>query len=661
MALTTMYAAQTNSPTTTLASAAGAADTSLIVTSAAVLPSTTPFELSLGIGEAAAETVLVTAVNGNTLTVTRGWDGTPQAWAANTVCARTFSARDLNDMQANIAALGSTLDSIVDNTLSVSGKAADAAVTGTALYQAKTRNDNVAAGLTYWRYSVSHSSGFTPADIPLNCFTEATGDKLNGFGDFTFSSSATYLVWCWGNSANTSIRNYFVMQRTGKRFIFGRTINSGSTVSWTDWTAPAPDTTLSESGIPADAATVGSAIYGTKVRADNTPARLTWWKVADLFDATTPASPTDMPVNTYTYTLGSWIAGFNNSVFTLTAGRSYFVYCWANLKNPDIRFYQIYSPTRRQFFVGQTSNGGSTITWADWSPQTPRTPNIMFLGDSITRGRLGGQSANAATPIPDWVAKEMGVGCENFGIGDIGWCTGYSSSTTYGYAKDNALAYLKRVGNDNYYSSSSPYNGYKFLGSGNWSDFNAIVIALGANDVAVPLGDWTAIASYDALTYAEVMAWNTGHGGSDRTILKAMYQVYRYIRESETAYNSGTYTYVNQNTYVIDADEYTTPVYVPGGSKLPIIICDPIVSGGAGSAPSWTYPVIRSGGYTKLEMCEMYANFAERYGLGHISCFDAPLDRLVLTNSLPDGTHPNEATYAALGRFFAGKISGLIL
>ncbi|MBR2783059.1 MAG: BppU family phage baseplate upper protein [Firmicutes bacterium] len=290
---------------------------------------------------------------------------------------------------------------------------------------------------------------------------------------------------------------------------------------------------------------------------------------------------------------------------------------------------------------------------------TPKpTARIMFFGDSITRGVNGGYTSSAdrlaKRPIPEGVAEELGIVCENFGIGDIGWVS-TGSAGTY---KGNALEYLQRVGDPDYYATSASdsgatYNGSKFRGSGDWSDFNALIIWLGANDASFKLypegytdseaNFSTLMSGYDALTYDEVMAWDTGREGSseDRIIVKAVYQVFRYVRESEAEHGDGE-------------------PYVTGGSAMPIILVDPLLSGGAGSAPWWTYKATRSGGYTKQQMYKMYADFAQRYGLGHIATLDAPLDRMHLLNSLPDTVHPNTLTYEYLARFFAGKIGGLL-
>lgn len=100
MALPTLYPAQTNSPGTTLANMVIEDDTTVVVEDASVLP-TPPNLLVIGT-ETDAETVLMTAKAGNSLTVQRGIEGTPRAWDAGEFIARNFTAKDQNDLQASI-------------------------------------------------------------------------------------------------------------------------------------------------------------------------------------------------------------------------------------------------------------------------------------------------------------------------------------------------------------------------------------------------------------------------------------------------------------------------------------------------------------------------------------------------------------------------------
>ena len=93
--LTTMYPAQTNSPYTTTLGEISATDTAVVVADASVLPSQPPFLLTLGYDKSASETVLVTAVSGNTLTITRGVDGNALLWVAGTKAARAYTRGSL--------------------------------------------------------------------------------------------------------------------------------------------------------------------------------------------------------------------------------------------------------------------------------------------------------------------------------------------------------------------------------------------------------------------------------------------------------------------------------------------------------------------------------------------------------------------------------------
>ena len=100
-----MYPAQPNSPYTTTLGEISASDTAVVVADASVLPTALPFLMTLGYDKSASETVLVTAKTDNTLTIVRAVDGNALLWVAGTKCARIFTAKDLNDVQANIQAL----------------------------------------------------------------------------------------------------------------------------------------------------------------------------------------------------------------------------------------------------------------------------------------------------------------------------------------------------------------------------------------------------------------------------------------------------------------------------------------------------------------------------------------------------------------------------
>jgi hypothetical protein len=100
-----MYPAQANSPETSLSGALTAAGTTVNVVDGSVLPEA-PNLLTIGADGSTAETVLMTAKNGNVLTVTRAQNGTTaRAWSAGDVIARYFTAADQTAIQENIKKL----------------------------------------------------------------------------------------------------------------------------------------------------------------------------------------------------------------------------------------------------------------------------------------------------------------------------------------------------------------------------------------------------------------------------------------------------------------------------------------------------------------------------------------------------------------------------
>lgn len=119
--LTPMYSPQANSPQTTTVGALTEGSTQVVVLDASILPSA-PTLLVLGGETNAAETVLCTDVNENTLTIQRAVEGAASAWAAGTTIGRLFCAADLAAVQENITKLNQgkaetlALNSHINNT-----------------------------------------------------------------------------------------------------------------------------------------------------------------------------------------------------------------------------------------------------------------------------------------------------------------------------------------------------------------------------------------------------------------------------------------------------------------------------------------------------------------------------------------------------------------
>lgn len=99
-----MYKGMVNSPETTITNDINAEDTIIYVLDETKVPEELPNLMTLGTGTS-AETVKVLEVNGNALTVERGFQGTPRSWNAGTVIARNFTEYDYNALKVNIETL----------------------------------------------------------------------------------------------------------------------------------------------------------------------------------------------------------------------------------------------------------------------------------------------------------------------------------------------------------------------------------------------------------------------------------------------------------------------------------------------------------------------------------------------------------------------------
>ena len=155
-----MYSGMPFSPVTTLAEGVGAADTTVKVADASVLPEA-PNYATIGTDET-GEVILYAAKAGDLLSgCVRGVEGTAQQWNAGTVVARNWNNIDYQNLidnvseidsskaakpaaavKGNLAALdangdlqdsGLPAEGLVDATLRVAGRAAEAKAVGEAL------------------------------------------------------------------------------------------------------------------------------------------------------------------------------------------------------------------------------------------------------------------------------------------------------------------------------------------------------------------------------------------------------------------------------------------------------------------------------------------------------------------------------------------------
>lgn len=134
LSLNEMYPGLINSVETIITSAILAADTTLYVQDDTRIPEP-PNLLVLGGNLASAETVKLTAKDGNTLTVERAYQGTAKNWPTNTSIARNFTEADYAALIANITALNAGKADSEELIEAVSTEATRAEATEAALTQ----------------------------------------------------------------------------------------------------------------------------------------------------------------------------------------------------------------------------------------------------------------------------------------------------------------------------------------------------------------------------------------------------------------------------------------------------------------------------------------------------------------------------------------------
>ena len=185
--LKTMYPAQANTPETTLAGALTTSDTSVTVLDGSILPDA-PNLLTIGADTTTAETVLMTAKDGNVLTIERGYNGTsPRSWTKGDIVGRYFTAADQTALQENIRALDEGKPDIVPSPVSGNFAAFDG-TTGAVKDSGKKPDDFAAASHKHDGYIEKPAS---PVSGNLAAFDGTTGavkDSGKKAADFAAAS-----------------------------------------------------------------------------------------------------------------------------------------------------------------------------------------------------------------------------------------------------------------------------------------------------------------------------------------------------------------------------------------------------------------------------------------------------------------------------------------
>lgn len=102
-----MYEGVVNSPATTITNDINSTDTIIYLLDPTNVPAELPNLMVLGTG-ANAETVRVLSIDGSSIEVERGFQGTARAWNSGTVIARNFTEYDYSALKENIEELEET-------------------------------------------------------------------------------------------------------------------------------------------------------------------------------------------------------------------------------------------------------------------------------------------------------------------------------------------------------------------------------------------------------------------------------------------------------------------------------------------------------------------------------------------------------------------------
>ena len=218
--LVTMYPPQANTPETSLSGALTAAGTTVNVVDGTMLPDA-PNLLTIGADGSTAETVLMTAKSGNTLTVVRAQDGTTaRAWSAGDVIGRYFTAADQTAMQDNIKRLNAGKPDNVASPTDGNLVAFDG-TTGKQKDSGKKAADFAAASHTHSQYTEKAAS---PTDGNLVAFDGTTGAQKDsgkkaadfaaashshsGYAQVLIFQSVSVAASAWGSDSTYSAYPY---------------------------------------------------------------------------------------------------------------------------------------------------------------------------------------------------------------------------------------------------------------------------------------------------------------------------------------------------------------------------------------------------------------------------------------------------------------------
>jgi lysophospholipase L1-like esterase len=162
-----------------------------------------------------------------------------------------------------------------------------------------------------------------------------------------------------------------------------------------------------------------------------------------------------MPLNSVCYVQFNTILESQVENFPITDFGAIYI---EKIGRGNFAFYKIFANNRPHIVYGYYAS--NKFSWL--CNQSIYPLKIGMLGDSVTAGRIGGQTGNTNKGIPYWVMCETGMSVTNLGVGSQGWISKQ-------YLSQNAEEYIQTL---------------------DLSGYDVLTFMYGANDGDVSLGDY---------------------------------------------------------------------------------------------------------------------------------------------------------------------------
>lgn len=165
--------------------------------------------------------------------------------------------------------------------------------------------------------------------------------------------------------------------------------------------------------------------------ASNEEKGLEYWYIHQSYDSSNPASPSNMPINSYTYINGARLG--SGWFGALKSSKLYFIYCYANMYNPAVRHYQVFEKDSGQVYEGYTINSGVDVNWSNTSGK--KSLKVLQIGSSF------GQDCCTYAP---YIMEDM---CDNVDVtfGILYYSGGSIEQYNQWIDNDFAVHYYKKV------------------------------------------------------------------------------------------------------------------------------------------------------------------------------------------------------------------------